>query len=222
MPACKAIMAGKSRVLLLTLQKELFFEEMFQELLSSLHQDFIVMHDEKIESAVHHMRSEGLAAVLIADSGIASKSANRIYPELRSYVKERGGTVIFCGLFSGFSSTDDFEKSFGIFGLDWTRGSYFGAQWCLLPGTILGDDLPKKYSTKASLVNVNVDTDAIYMPTDEASRFEIPVQRQDAAVAFAACGKGFVGYIGDVNATHESTQVVLAMCRLAAKQLPSA
>jgi hypothetical protein len=220
-------MAGKPHVLLLTLEKQPCFEEMFHHLLSSLQQEFIVFHDEKIESAVDHLRSDSLAAVLIADSGIARKSAKRIYPELQTYAQEKGGTAIFCGLFSGFCRTDDYDKSFRIFGLDWTRGSYTRTDWSLITGTILGNDLPKQYSMKADCMWVT--SAGIYRRSDGArdhsAVFEadpVPSRREDIAVAFTACGKGFVGYIGDVNAEQESTHVVLAMCRFAAKQLASA
>ena len=83
-----------------------------------------------------------------------------------------------------------------------------------------GNHLAKAYSMKALHVAKPGEFEAIYSPTDE-SRNESNVFDQgeikdlnEAPVAFAKVGKGWVGYVGDVNNEAESQTVILAMLDL--------
>ena len=61
--------------------------------------------------------------------------------------------------------------------------------------------------------------EAIYSPTDESyieSRVFLPgkIDLNEAPVAFAKVGRGWVGYVGDVNNEADSHTVILAMLDL--------
>lgn len=66
--------------------------------------------------------------------------------------------------------------------------------------------LALRYSQKAVTLSGVPAGDVIYSGQSRGD--------DDTAVAFGKVGKGYLGYVGDVNAEDESTDVVLAMCGL--------
>ena len=179
-----------------------------------------------------HKRGDRPRAVLCADE-LQPRHHPRLGTRLANFVRYGGGTAIFALNFPTFMRKTEFDKLFAEFGLSrWEQGSYHRTTHTLRtisapPDSPLGEmlnrggnHLAKAYSMKALHVAKPGEFEAIYSPTDE-SRNESNVFDQgeikdlnEAPVAFAKVGKGWVGYVGDVNNEAESQTVILAMLDL--------
>ena len=187
---------------------------------------------EKVAMRKLHRRGDRPKAVLCGGE-LQPKYHPRLITRLVDFVREGGGTAIFALGFPGFMPMDEFEKLFAAFGLStWKCGSYHRTTHTLRTlsappdsplGVMLnrgGNHLAGAYSMKAVHIKKPGEFEAIYSATDE-SRIESNVfppskieDLKEAPVAFAKVGKGWVGYVGDVNNEVESYTVILAMLDL--------
>ena len=174
-------------------------------------------------------RSNPPPVILAIDGGISKPSYTNFHRRLAKYVKEDGGTVIFGMLFSNFVRPRDVGALFSAFGLEWELGDYHRSNFVLNSDSmvvredLLGDHVAaadsgveQSYSMKA--VNLDgVPNDAkVYVPTAE-SRVESlvfpprPVEGEGCPAVFARCGKGRIGFVGDVNNEVGSQKLIMAM-----------
>jgi len=179
-----------------------------------------------------HKRGNRPRAVLCG-SELLPRYHPRLVTRLANFIREGGGTVIFALVFPGNMPMPEFDSLFAKIGLSgWKHGSYHRTTHMLRTisappdsplGEILnrgGNHLARTYSMKATHIARPGEFEAIYSPTDE-SRIESfvfsPTKIEDlkeAPVAFAKVGRGWVGYVGDVNDEEESRVVILAMLDL--------
>ena len=121
---------------------------------------------------------------------------------------------------------DNFDALLKSWSLPWKTGAYNRTTFQLNPSRPERlrkfSQLASSYSMKAVYIKGAPVTDHVYITTKE-SRIEshvfAPTSAQfteQAPVIFTTLGKGYVGYIGDVNAEDLSTPVVLGMCNLVA------
>ncbi len=187
---------------------------------------------EKVAIRILHKRGDRPRAVLCGDE-LQPRRHPRLVTRLVNFVREGGGTAIFALGFPGCMRKTEFDKLFAEFGLArWKQGSYHRTTHTLRtisapPDSPLGEmlnrgsnHLAKEYSMKAVHIAKPGEFEAIYSPTDESHKESIVFgagkikDLNEAPVAFAKVGKGWVGYVGDVNNEAESQTVILAMLDL--------
>jgi len=87
-------------------------------------------------------------------------------------------------------------------------------------------ELDKEYSQKALYVRGAPRTAALYVTLPESrveSRVFAPTSAHDphqAAAVFQPYGKGYVGYLGDVNGEEGTSKAILALCGLTESTAP--
>ncbi|KAH7002680.1 hypothetical protein B0J12DRAFT_692532 [Macrophomina phaseolina] len=185
---------------------------MYSGLLSKLGTLAHVRRMKTAQNALEHLESAELpAAILVVDASITEQGNQKVLDKLKEYVV-CGGTAIFCCHFSSFVQFSDLDTIFySHFGLSWKAGSYTRATLCI--NSTATEELPSErrltstFSQKAlHLMHVGHHS-ALYL-TDEF------ICRSQTPIAWASVGRGQVGYVGDVNAQEETTEVILAMCGL--------
>lgn len=218
---------AKPQLLLLALEQESFFNEMFADFLSTLRAAYKVTVVTSEAQAISLLASTSFISVLITDPGVAKKKFKRVRSELSKYVVQKGGTAIFCGHFCSMIDMPTLDVIFNdLFGLTWKHGEYFRSTFSFNRTTKLGDiPMPGAYSMKALNLSGVARNDAVYVATPN-SRVEslvfgptpVDCTNDEAPVTFTQVGQGYVGYVGDVNAEEATTDVVLSMCNFASAQ----
>ena len=200
------------------------------DLLASTNEHFISTLRSKIRiiqalnarKALQCLADTNLKGVFVADEGIIKNRNSGVLSSLIGWVNA-GGIVVFGSLFPSFITGSEFDRFFEKWGLPWKMGDYHRTTFVLNPSIPqLSNHLANlmtSYSMKAvHLKGVNAE-DVLYAPTED-SRVQShvfapsPVDLSQVPVAYTRIGDGFLGYIGDVNAEDESTNVILAMLRL--------
>jgi len=204
----------KPFVLLLSLENEGFFVEMYAHVLTALRDKLQVIQALTHQDALKHLSSPGLAGVFVTDPGIVRANASAVVDKLVAYVKN-GGSAAFAGLFSSFVTPADLNKFFkNAWGLDWKQGSYFRTTFVVNPSNELAKRNPSvatSYSMKAAHVACISPEMALYAQHEDFSHAS-PLT--EAPAVCTRVGRGFLSYLGDVNAETSSTNTVLAMLGL--------
>jgi hypothetical protein len=213
--------APKPTVLLLSLDKQPYFDEQYAQLIDSMADRATLKRASKPQQALTFLSSNTPDAIFATDPALTKAKFSAVLDSVKSYVVN-GGTVVLAGHFSSFMKPLDIGRWFSTkWGLPWESGDYhrttvhLNSQAQALP--IQG--LPSSYSQKAVFLKNVASNAAWYLPSTESrteSRVFAPasVDTQQTPVAFGAIGSGHLGYIGDVNGEEGSTAVVLAMCGL--------
>jgi hypothetical protein len=191
------------------------------------------------ETAVRVLTSPTRPTSVIVGAGIYPKDQVKLLDPLVQYAK-KGGTVVMGVGFASFTRPPDMNELFSRFGLPWKSGPWGRwIQFVLHPDEPAAKErkpggsnrknvrdkrpkeellersvnpLPYTYNMKAlCLKNVSSDQ-AIYLehgvePGDKDQLLETPV-------AFAPIGKGWVGFIGDLNNEGMSQFILRAMIGL--------
>lgn len=119
-------------------------------------------------------------------------------------------------------SPPDFNSFFQLhWDLQWKFGAYNRSTFVPNPRRhtkLRNARIPESYSIKAVHIKDAAVEEMVYI-TNEDSRIESMVfaaesaHRPDQApIVFTSFGKGFLGYVGDVNQEEKTTDVILAMC----------
>ncbi|RMZ85141.1 hypothetical protein DV738_g37, partial [Chaetothyriales sp. CBS 135597] len=199
------------------------FHDVFARLVDQVEQRATVKHAGNTRQALDLLYGDiKPKAILVTDANIATPR-NRIVSEMLVEFAQNGGTVVHGGSFSSMIRPPDFNRLLEkTWNLPWKFGSYHRTIVALnkvADGIPPGVKLPSSYSQKAVfLTNVNKNA-AWYLPTedsvvDSAVFAPNPVPTNETPIVFAKVGKGWLGYIGDVNAEEGSDAVVLAMLGL--------
>lgn len=159
------------------------------------------------------------ATILSVDESLTMSTRLTLAHDAASYVRS-GGTLIFMGVFSGFTRPSDYALLFSKFDLPWVSGDYTRHVYLFNPEMTLLDTsgMASSYSQKALNVSNVQRSDAVYLPSDEseAGSAVFPPRsvdgRTQAPAAFARVGAGNVGYVGDVNNESDTGTVVMRMC----------
>ncbi|KAF1936233.1 hypothetical protein EJ02DRAFT_481654 [Clathrospora elynae] len=197
--------SGRPHVLLLSLDVNSSFDQLYQRILGKLNTAAILDRATKPESALQGLEDQSPHAVLVTDGSITHYRG--VYAGLLDYVRG-GGTLVLMGNFSSTIRPKDLDKFFHDAGLPWTHADYMRTMVYrndTTEGVSSYASLPSSYSQKAVfLANVPVH-DAWYLPTD-SSRTESLVfpsewiqNLQQTPIALTSIGNGRLGYVGDVN-----------------------
>lgn len=161
--------------------------------------------------------------ILSVDAGLLGKRKSFVdfQFELVKYVRN-GGTLILACLFSGNAPPELHDALLARFELPWKYGDYHRTTFFRNPvfrdvlGPQLYNSLEESYSMK-TLHLKHVPAEArVYIP-EASSRTQSAVfpaevvDLQQCPAAFAKCGRGYVGYIGDVNNEVGSQKLLMAM-----------
>ncbi|KAJ7115810.1 hypothetical protein C8R44DRAFT_214703 [Mycena epipterygia] len=208
-------------VVALSLLKHQVLYDLFSQLLDSVRSVAILQPvDSKIafRGAVKTTNPE---AVLVVDAAITYEENTDVLQQLIRFARA-GGIVVCC---SNFSNNMDFREAdvfFSQWRLPWDAGSYFRTAIHLNSRSVAGmssEGLSASYSVKSlSLVHIGPAEHTVYNPSSssliESHVFEsdmFPVDPAESPCAYAPVGRGYFGYVGDVNSEEDSTRVVLAM-----------
>jgi len=196
-------------VLFVSLEKQPFFEDMYAETLATLNSKARVQEVTHIASAIEHLSKPQAeyAAVVVTDAGIIEKDFIAVQEKLVEYART-GGTVIFGFHLASFARPLDLAKFFkDKWALSWKTGDYHRETFTLSHQALLmnrqNPDLLPEYSMKALHLSGTKPEDRVYVAS--------PNSAQSPAI-FAKYGRGFLGYIGDVNTEDGTTKLLLAMC----------
>lgn len=209
-------------IVLLAINKAEFYDECFADLNDLLKRHAEIKQATSLgEARAYFDRDPKPAAILSADESLTVSAGSSLVEEAARYVRA-GGTLVFMGLFSGFSRPPNMRVLFAKFDLPWSAGDYHRTTCALNPAVTLLDTrgMASSYSQKALHLAGVPRSDAVYLPSDD-SRIEsavfspLPVDdRTQTPAAFASLGAGRIGYVGDVNNERETMTVVLRMCGL--------
>ncbi|KAK7438433.1 hypothetical protein VKT23_018046 [Stygiomarasmius scandens] len=210
-------------VLVISLEAEPWFENMDAAVFEALRAKTRVIHAESAQIALQHLEPGGPTGVFVTTSGIVEHRHAKVLAKLVEYAKGGGKVVIgahFSGHITGAKMASFWNNSWG---LPWKMGSYHRATFYRNDGhevVKLNPSLPESFSVKTVHLDGIEPSDAVYRPTMD-SRIqslvfpsEVVTDLSEAPVVQRKVGKGYVGYIGDVNAEKPSTMLVLAMLGL--------
>ncbi|RDL40136.1 uncharacterized protein BP5553_00115 [Venustampulla echinocandica] len=198
-------------VLLVSLDKQPWLDEMYSAVLAKLRSKAVVTEVTHIASTLQHLSKshEEYAAVVMTDPAVMEDKFIAVQEKLVDHARD-GGTVILGFLFSALAQPDKLDKSFkDRWALNWKYSDYCRSMFSLNPRANLVStssrhpNLPHQYSMKAVHLRDTKPEDRIYV-SDHGSA-------QSPAV-LAKYGYGYLGWIGDVNTEIGTTEVLLAMC----------
>jgi hypothetical protein len=215
--------SNKRFVMLLSLENEDWFSESYAPLLSALRAKIEWKQALTSPSALGMLGSPCLSGVLVTDPGVTRPRNAQVLSKLVEYVKS-GGSAVVGTMFPTFMPLGEFDAFFQkSWGTSWKQGSYHRTTFALNPSNEMvkkNPSLTASYSMKALHVSGLAPGDAIYLPTENArlqSMVFAPVaitDRSESPAVQTRVGRGYFGYIGDVNAEAGSTKVILAMLGL--------
>ena len=196
---------------LISLGEKDLFNKVFTPLLSELKFRSNVTQCADSNGAIAILSSLNPSAVLITDPEIVERKHKVLLGKLVDYAKS-GGTVIFCGLFSGFITVPDLARFFSTsWSLPWKSGSYARNSFVLNSSRSArlknNREILPSYHMKALHITGATRDSAVYIP-------ETGYRSTESPILFTPFGQGFLGYIGDVNAEIGSIRIILAMCNL--------
>ena len=198
-------------VLLISLDKLEFFDEMYSEVIAKLRSKARVTEVTHIASAMQHLSKaqEEYAAIVVTDPAIMEDYFITVQRKLVEYARA-GGTVILGFHFSSFARPDELTVFFkDRWALNWKPGDYHRSTFSLNPRanpvfmSRHHPNLPHEYSMKALHLCNTKPEDRIYVSS--------PGSAQSPAI-FAKYGNGYLGWIGDVNTEIGTTELLLTMC----------
>ncbi len=215
---------SKPKIVLLSLEKQPWLDEMYGSLLQTLRAKANVEEITTKTAAQNLLESETKPqAVVATDGALAKGKFKTLRAKAVHFVRETGGTLIFGLHFPSFTRPPDMKTMFADFDLPWEAGDYHRTEFNVNGSEMRWFDTAKlvpRYSQKALHCKGVQKSDAVYLP-DSSSRMQSMVFAPDPVddltqtpAAFTRCGEGRIGYLGDVNAEAETEKVVLAMCGL--------
>ena len=212
-------MSSHPILLIISLNKEDWQDEMYKkqfDLLKS-QSDLTLKEVLTATEASESLKSLKPGTVLITTSSFAKHPP--LCTQTVEYAKA-GGTVIIACLFSSMIRPPDFDKFFKRYwGLEWKFANYHRNTYILngrrnarLKQNENEENskrkMPDEYCLKAVIVSGAKRDDMVYRPAPET------YDPNESPLLFTSIGKGYLGYIGDVNAEEEQGKVILAMCNL--------
>ncbi|CAH0395642.1 unnamed protein product [Bemisia tabaci] len=211
MAASNAVSSGgdsKPVIVLLSLKQHSFWDEMYAELIPKLNARATVVTLKDTEETKEYLTNHTItpSAIIATDEAVCTKKPN-LTKRLKIYV-ENGGTLILATLFPSFVRPNNLKDWFEeMWNLPWETGNYHRANFSpnpsRLPSRLIDSKLPGVYSMKALFLK-NVPPEAMV--------YKESPKDNESPVVFASIGKGWLGYIGDVNTEPQSGEILMAMC----------
>ncbi|PIL32501.1 transporter [Ganoderma sinense ZZ0214-1] len=218
----------KRNILIISLEKDGVADEIHAQFHQALRKNATVTEVQQPRAALAKLSATPRPdAIVLSDPALARPTHNKLLTRLVAYARS-GGTVV-AGLQFGYTiEYAQVRPFFARWGVPWDRGSFLRTTTALnpagVPAPLAEGALLPAVSAKAQHVKNAPRAHAVYLPT-AASRIETPAPAhahapgpltgalaQESAAVFARVGKGYLGYVGDVNAEQGSTRLILEMC----------
>ncbi|KAL8684780.1 MAG: hypothetical protein Q9218_008139 [Villophora microphyllina] len=204
------------------------FDDLYKDLLAQIGKKYTTTESKDAGAVKSLLSSPSLKVVLVPDGGLSLGKFTALQIQLARFVKA-GGILIFCCLFSNFTTPPNADRLYQNFDMPWKYGDYHRSTFYLSQkaktvfGTARAATLEREYSMKAVHIKDATVNSKVYVPLEQ-SRVQSMVfppsavdQSQSPAV-WTKCGEGSLGYIGDVNneeGTRKLLMVMLGKSRLA-------
>ncbi|KAL0575379.1 hypothetical protein V5O48_006592 [Marasmius crinis-equi] len=207
-------------IMLVSLQNEDWFHEMYGHVFSALREKVQIKQALTSDTAFSYLASPDLVGVLITDYGVADANHATLLRKLVDYAKA-GGLVVAGANFSNHMTGA--RAFFQPWGFQWQKGSYHRTtfQKNSAAGIVESNpSLPQTYNAKALHLTGLAQANAVYLPAPDAQvqSLVFPATSvrnfEESPVVHAKVGKGYLGYIGDVNAEKDTTSILFAMLGL--------
>lgn len=222
----------KPTILVLSLLKEEWIDELYAQVYAGLRANATVIEARDKATALSHLSSPPFSspssatpnAVLVSDAAITGRKYSSILNALIPYAMA-GGRVVLGMMFSNHLPLGETAAAFFTkWGVPWLPGSYHRTNFALNPAGV-----PAPLSADAFFPTMNIKTvhiahaplsTAVYLPA-EGSRVQSHVfaptpitgaRAQESPAVFAPVGKGYLGFVGDVNAEESATRIIIEMC----------
>jgi len=149
---------SKPRVMLLSLDHQPFFDEIYTDLIDALSRKAQIQRTTKPAPAVRLLTHEPPYAVIVTDPGISDPENIAVLQKLKQY-QGSGGTVVVACLFGSFITFPEMNRFWREWDLPWESGAYTRSRTQAKSAVPSGvpDGIPKVYSPKALFLN-KVDT----------------------------------------------------------------
>ncbi|RPD52547.1 hypothetical protein L226DRAFT_496202 [Lentinus tigrinus ALCF2SS1-7] len=214
----------RRKVLLLSIHKHDWIDETYSQLYRGLMRNaYIAEACDAVDANAALLDSSPPDAVVVTDAAITEVSYSALLQKLVDYTNN-GGTLIFGVNFSTFFPQMKSREFFQRWKLSWSSGDYYRTTFALnpagVPSPLSSAALVPSFSMKAlHLKDVPAEC-AVYYATSDSHLESLvyaptkitPKQATQTPAAFAPVGKGFLGYIGDVNGEQGSIRLTLEMC----------
>ncbi|KAH9896002.1 hypothetical protein C8Q73DRAFT_690462 [Cubamyces lactineus] len=215
---------SKRKILIISLEKESYTDEMYAQLYRSLRKNANVTEVTHTRSAKRALSSAPRPyAVLVSDAAITDSRHSALLTQLIKYARS-GGRVVIGMQFSNHFPLGEVATFFHKWGLEWDHGSYHRTTFQLnpagVPAALSADALFPTLSMKALHIKNAPCECAVYLPTPTA-RVESLVfapapisgdRVNESPAVFTRIGQGYLGYVGDVNAEQGSLRLTIEMC----------
>ncbi|PIL32504.1 hypothetical protein GSI_05207 [Ganoderma sinense ZZ0214-1] len=212
------------RVFILSLQRRKFQEDHSQVFSGLIRNASInIIHDTDTAAATLSASPSLGDVVLVADGAILQHAHTALLYKLIHFAHE-GATVVLAMDFYAELTPANARTFFGRWGLPWDAGDYLRTTFVLnpmsLPSPLSASALQPDYSMKAVVLKGVPRAAAVYLPGND-SHIEshvfapTPIRGAEAQMtpaAFARVGRGYLGYVGDVNGEQGSTRLTIEMC----------
>lgn len=215
--------SSKPVVMVLALENDRTFHNQYVTFYDSLRAKAKLVKANLAKDALVYLASSELSAVFIPDVGITKWKNARVLAKLVEFAKS-GGSVVVRATFSSFVDPMVLNTFFlRWWGLRWEGGSSHRTTFSLNKSHFLAKSRPsllQSYSMRALHVKNITPEVALYSPTEDShleSLMSAPTKITDLSespIAHTQIGKGYFGYVGDVNREKGSDMVILAMLGL--------
>ncbi|KAK0258549.1 hypothetical protein B0A54_06104 [Friedmanniomyces endolithicus] len=214
----------RPKIVLLSLAKQPWFDESYSPLLTLLKSkaDVTEVTDRDEAYDLLTLANPTTPGIILAtDQALTEPKYTTLQRKAVDYVRHHGGTLILMALFSSFARPPNIKTLFQAFGLPWVSGDYHRTEFHVNTAAthVRTEGLVPSYSQKALHLAHVEPGDAVYLPS-AASRTQSmvfaphTVDTAQTPAVLGTCGRGKVGYTGDVNHEEPTNLVVLAMCGL--------
>lgn len=213
-------MEAKPLIVVLCLDNEPVSDVINNHLYTALAKEDVVRKARTLPEARRYLTSTTRPhAILVVDAAVTYPENREVLLRLVEYA-QAGGTVVYAGVFSSMVRYPDLESMFkDVWDLPWRASAYTNGTYTVNTrvGRMNTTGLAKRYSVKATLVNNVAYDHAVYLSSSSLKKLRkdggpLAGQTYQTPAAFAAIGRGRVGYIGDVNGVSDTTRLVIAMC----------
>lgn len=215
------------QVLFLKLSPEYdsIFNDLYSPVEAKIKTDYQTQEQRSIGDARTYLSTARPSAILAVDAGLLGNTYEhgKLQKEVAKYVSG-GGTLIMACLFSSFARPPQLNAFYTRIGLPWRVGDYHRTTFYRNPdfrvsfGPQLHTSLEGSYSMKTVHLQHVPWATRVYVP-EASSRTQsmvfapTEVDLQQCPAVFSQYGKGYIGYIGDVNNEEGSRKLLTAMLR---------
>jgi hypothetical protein len=207
---------------------------MHEELFEAINNVAYLAFSSEESEVIRRLRSVLRPTSIWVGDGFRQKEHARLLHLIKLYVAEKGLNIMFGSAFPTLVRPEDLEWIFAVFGKSWNPGTYqrddisinsatkpddkedspgespkSGTQELLRRSTL---EFEESYSMNALRLRGIIMEDIVYLSKKLKDDLTVVAESElEAPILFSRVGKGWLGYIGDVNAEESCEDIILAM-----------